>query len=239
MRNLMINLILALFWILAFSFHSFAQTSDDLFNGDILHKVRIYIDPRDYATFKETNFICPLQDLEALAGKRISALPRIECWFPVEFHWMFKGRDITTPQVAVSSHGKGSRSNIKPSFKIEFSRYESQNNFLGLKDLVLRANTQDASSMHERVAMELFRKLGLPASREAHARLYINDQYAGLYTVDEDVDPDFIQRHFGESEGFLYSYEYDGWVFEYRGPDSSNYSPLPLKPENNLLFPDP
>src|SRR6266566_4771708 len=93
MRNLMINLILALFWILAFSFHSFAQTSDDLFNGDVLHEVRIYIDPRDYATFKETNFICPLQDLEALAGKRISALPRIECWFPVEFHWMFKARE--------------------------------------------------------------------------------------------------------------------------------------------------
>ena len=240
MRNLMINLILALFWILAFSFHSFAQTSDDLFNGDILHEVRIYIDPRDYATLKETNFICPLQDLEALAGKRISALPRIECWFPVEFHWMFKGRDITTPQVAVSSHGKGSRSNIKPSFKIEFSRYESQNNFLGLKDLVLRANTQDASSMHEWLAMKLFRKLGIPAPREVHTRLYINDQYAGLYTIVEDVDLVFLQQNFGENEGRLYDYEWvDPWVFDYRGPDPSKYSPLPLKPENNLIHLDP
>ena len=177
MRNLMINLILALFWILAFSFQSLAQTSDDLFNGDILHEVRIYIDPRDYATLKETNFVCPLQDLEALAGKRISALPRIECWFPVEFHWMFKGRDITTPQVAVSSHGKGSRSDIKPSFKIEFSRYESQNNFLGLKDLVLRANTQDASSMHEWLAMKLFRKLGIRLKSLGSLRLE-KQQYA-------------------------------------------------------------
>jgi spore coat protein CotH len=239
-RNRMIDFIFALFWILAFSFQSFAQTTDDLFNGDVLHEIRIYIDPRDYATLKETNFICPEQDLRALAGERVSVLPRIECWFAIEFHWMFKGRDITIPQVAVKSRGKGSRSNIKPSFKIEFNRYESQNTFLGLRNLVLRANTQDASSMHERVAMEFFRKLGIPASRESQTRLYINDQYAGLYTIGEDVDPDFLQRNFGESEGRLYSYEWvDPWVFDYRGPDESKYSPLPLQPENNLIHLDP
>jgi spore coat protein CotH len=175
-----------------------------------------------------------------LAGERVSTLPRIECWFAVEFHWMFKGRDVTMPQVAAKSRGKGSRSNIKPSFKIEFNRYESQNNFLGLKELVLRANTQDASSMHDRVAMEFFRKLGIAAPREVHTRLYINDQYAGLYTIGEDVDPDFLQRYFGESEGRLYSYEWvDPWTFDYRGPDPSKYSPLPLQPETNLIHLDP
>ena len=233
-------IIFALFWILGFSFPSAAQTSDDFFNGDILQEVRIYIAPRDFATFKQTNFICPMQDLEALAGQVVSSLPRIECWFAVEFHWIFNGRDVTIPQVAVSSHGKGSRSNIKPSFKIEFSRYESQNTFLGLKDIVLRANTQDASMMHERVAMEFFRKLGIPAPREVHARLYINDQYAGLYTIVEDVDSVFLQRNFGQTDGRLYNYEWVApWVFDYRGPDLSRYSPLPLKPENNLIYLDP
>ena len=140
-------MIFALSWILAFSFQSFAQTSDDLFNGDILHEVRIYIHPQDLATLRQTLDICPLQDLGALAGERISTLPPIECWFAIEFHWIFKGRDITTPQVGARSRGQGSRSPIKPSFKIEFNRFESRNNFLGLESLILRANTQDASLM--------------------------------------------------------------------------------------------
>jgi spore coat protein CotH len=239
-RNRILQLIVLCCCFLAFSSLSFGQTADDLFNGDVLHEVRIYIDPVDYQTFHETNFPCEAQDIETLEGERLSPLPRIECHFPIEFHWLFNGRDITGPQVAVSSHGKGSRSNIKPSFKIEFNRYESRNTFLGLRTLILRADTQDASLMHERVAMTLFQKLGIPAPREAHTRLYINDAYAGVYTIVEAVDPVFLERNFGESDGYLYEYEWvAGWAFEYRGPDSVQYIPAPLKPENNLVYPDP
>src|ERR1700674_5044353 len=114
--NRIINFTFVLFWILVFKLSSFAQTSDDLFNGDILHEIRIYIAPQDYATFKQTNFLCQQQDLAALAGAIISNYPRVVCDFAVEFHWKFQGRDISLPQVSVKSHGKGSRSNIKPSF---------------------------------------------------------------------------------------------------------------------------
>ena len=65
---------------------------------------------------------------------------------------------------------------------MDFDRYTSDQKFLGLKSFVLRNNTQDASNMHERLSMLLFRRLGLPASREAHTKLYINNEYAGLYT---------------------------------------------------------
>jgi spore coat protein CotH len=228
-----------LFFVLMSPFSSFAQTSDDLFDGDILQEIRIYIAPQDYTTFKDTNFVCQQQELAALAGQEISSLPRVICDFAIEFHWRYQGRDVTLPQISIKSHGKGSRSNIKPSFKIEFTRYESQNTFLGLRSLVLRADTQDASLMHERLAMTFFRKLGLPAPRETHARLYINDDYAGVYTIVEDVDPVFLQRNFGEDEGYLYSYEWVApWAFNDRGTDTVNYSPLPLKPENNLVHLD-
>ncbi|PYS18712.1 MAG: hypothetical protein DMG17_05150, partial [Acidobacteria bacterium] len=124
------------------------------------------------------------------------------------------------------------------SFKIDFSRYESRNNFLGLRYLILRADTQDPSLMHERVAMTFFRKLGIPAPREVHTRLYINDQYAGLYTIVEAVDPIFTQQNLGESSGYLYAYEWImPWSFADLGPDPSKYSPLPFKPENNLIYP--
>jgi hypothetical protein len=177
---------------------------------------------------------------EALSGEEVSTLPRVECHFPIEFHWIFNGIDVTGPDAAVSSHGQGSRSSIKPSFGVQFDRYESRNTFLGLRRLVLRADTQDASLMHERLAMALFRRMGIPAPRESHARVYINDEYGGLYTVVEDVDPVFLARNFGESDGYLYSYKWVfPWAFGYLGPDASSYSPLPFKPENNLIYTDP
>ena len=115
-------LIPALLWIFVVPFQSVAQTSDDLFDGDTLQEIHIYIAPQDYVTFKDTNFICEQQELAALAGQEISNLPRVVCDFAIEFHWEFQGRDVTLPQVSIKSHGKGSRSNIKPSFKIEFTR---------------------------------------------------------------------------------------------------------------------
>ena len=198
----------------------FAQTSDDLFNGNVLQEVRLYTHPHDWVNLR-------LHYLE-------------DTYYAAEFHWIFNGRDIFTPQVAMRSRGLGSRSPIKPSLKIEFSRYESQYNFLGLQNLVLRGNTQDASMMHERVAMEFLRRLGIPAPREAHARLFVNDAYEGLYTVVEQIDPLFLQNHLGENGGYLYNYTYaDPFVFEYRGPDPATYSPSPFKPENHFVDPNP
>lgn len=101
--------------------------------------MRLYIAPQDLDTFRQTNFECENQELAELAGEFISPLPRVICWFPLEFHRKFNGQDITLPEVAIESHGRASRSNIKPSFKIDFSRYESRLNVLGLRYFVLRA----------------------------------------------------------------------------------------------------
>jgi spore coat protein CotH len=240
MRTRISFLIFASLSTLLFARQSFAQTSDDLFNEDVLHEIWIYIAPEDYATLKQTNFICAEQELRALRGEEVSTLPRVECHFPIEFHWIFNGIDVTGPQVAVSSHGQFGRSSIKPSFAVQFDRYESRNTFLGLRRLVLRANTEDDSMMRERLAMALFRRMGIPAPRESHARVYINDEYGGVYTVVEDVDPVFLERNFGESSGYLYGYNLVfRWGFGYLGPDTSNYSPLPFKPKNNLIYTDP
>src|SRR5262245_49900079 len=112
MNNCLIGAMLASLGILTCFSPVFAQTQDDLFNGDILHEVSIYMAPQDLDTFKQTNFVCHDQEIAELEGEFVSPLPRIVCWFPVEFHWKFNGMDITLPQVAIESHGRGSRSNI-------------------------------------------------------------------------------------------------------------------------------
>jgi len=58
----------------------------------------------------------------------------------------------------------------------------------------------------------------VPAPREAHARLFINDQFLGVYVLVEPVDRMFVARAFGALEsapeigGYLYEYR---WITEY------------------------
>ncbi len=69
--------------------------------------------------------------------------------------------------------------------------------------------------MSERLSLSLFRRVGLPAPRLAHARLYVNENYVGLYTMVEPVDKAFLRRVFSEDKGDLYDY---GWVSEHPIP---------------------
>src|SRR6185503_19237539 len=131
----------------------------------------------------------------------------------------------------------------KPGLRVDFDRYTGDQKFLGLKSFVLRNNTQDPSNLHERLGMLLFRRLGLPAPREAHTKLYINNRYVGLYTIVESIDKPFLKRTFGEDEGYLYKYDYpsDGqpYFFGDRGSDPALYVPLPFKPETHESSPRP
>ena len=81
--------------------------------------------------------------------------------------------------------------------------------------------------------MKVFARAGLPATREAHARLFVNDEFAGVYVIVEPIDRTFITRVFGEAEGNVesggYLYEYN-WVreygFEYLGPSLEAYAEI-------------
>jgi spore coat protein CotH len=99
-----------------------------------------------------------------------------------------------------------------------------------LKSLVLDNLTQDSSGVHETVAMKVFARLGIPAPREAHARVYVNNVYAGVYAVVESIDKDFLARIFGsingnvQNDGYLFEYEYvEPWTFTYLGDDYREY----------------
>jgi spore coat protein CotH len=144
--------------------------------------------------------------------------------------------------VGIRSRGTGSRSSVKPGLRVDFDRYTTGQKFLGLKSFILRNQTQDPSGIRERVSMALFRRMGMHAMREAHVKLYVNNVYAGLFTIVESPDKDFLQKNLGESEGHLYEFKYDNaavaaggkpFVFQYLGPDPALYVPVPFKPETH------
>jgi hypothetical protein len=67
--------------------------------------------------------------------------------------------------------------------------------------------------MRERAAMRFYQRMGLPAPREAHVALFVNNNYAGLYAVVEEIDKDLLARVFGRNGTGV---ENDGYLFEYR-----------------------
>src|SRR5437867_12715639 len=88
--------------------------------------------------------------------------------------------------------------------------------------------------------MELYSRFGVPAPRHVSAKLYVNCDYYGVYGLVESVDKTFLQRVFGENDGYLYTYELAGaYHFEYLGPDPGLYSPRFFNPQTHQNKPDP
>jgi spore coat protein CotH len=183
-----------------------AQTPDDLFNNQLLQRVDLRLHSADWEKLK-ADFLD-------------------NTYYPADLIW----NDVTVRNVGIRSRGHGSRSGNKPGLRVDFDHYATDQEFVGLKSLVLDNLTQDSSGIHETVTMALFARLGIPAPREAHARLYVNNEYAGLYVIVESVDKRLLARVFGvidedtQNDGFLFEFNWeDEWHFDYLGEELRPY----------------
>ena len=127
--------------------------------------------------------------------------------YPCDVIW----NGLRMRNVAVRSRGNGSRYEAKPGLELSFDHYASQQRFLGLRALVLDNLVTDPSMIRESTAMALMRRVGVPAPREAPARVFVNGAYAGLYMMVEPVDTVFAQKAF-EQPGLLFEYR---WTYPF------------------------
>jgi spore coat protein CotH len=198
---------------------SATASSDAFFDDSVLHEIRLDINSKDWQALKE-NYLA-------------------NTYYPADFRW---GADVVR-NVGIRSRGTASRSGVKPGLRVDFNRYSTDQTFLGLKSFILRNNTTDASSLHDRLGTLFFRRMGVPASREAQTKLYVNGAYAGLYSVVESIDKSFLSRTFNENDGYLYKYDRNvgdaPYYFEYLGQDAASYVPRPFKPETHETDPQP
>jgi spore coat protein H len=211
LRRLVIGLLLH--FASATSVH--AQTSDDLFNDSVVQTLQITMHSRDWETLR-ANFTS-------------------NDFYPADVTW----NGMRVRNVGVRSRGLGSRNGVKPGLEVNFAHYSSRGQFLGLRALVLDNLTTDPSMIRERVAMAFYRRLGVPAPREAHANLSVNGQSMGLYVIVEPIDTVFLQRWLSENGGALYEYH---WLTPYfatfLGEDLDLYPPFfePRTQEDRSTF---
>ena len=92
----------------------------------------------------------------------------------------------------------------KPSLKLAFDHVYEGQRFYGLRRLNLHNMTLDPILSSEVLTWDIFRSAGLPAPRVGYARLSIEGEDRGLFSVVEDIEDDFLKQWFSDSGGNLY-----------------------------------
>jgi hypothetical protein len=181
-----------------------ALTEDDLFNEAAMQEIALTINTRDWNDLREKY--------------------TENTYYLADLRW----RGLTVRNIGIRSRGNTSRDPNKPGLRLDFDRYASAQEFLGFKSLVLDNMVQDPAMLRERVAMKFFREMDLPAPRVVHARLIVNNQFLGLYTIVEPIDKKFLKRSLGENDGYLYEFQGTGshYDFGYRGEELEAYAAL-------------
>ena len=171
-----------------------AQTAAELFDAGVLQEIHLSVNSRDLATLK--------------------AHTELNTHYPADLTWTNK--NIKVRNVGIRSRGAGSRNPTKPGLLVQFDHYTTGQKFLGLSAIVLRNGQQDPSLIRNKLAFTMFEQMGLSAPRESFCKLYINNEYMGVYTITEVVDGDFVRRVTGETDGTLFEYHN---MFVWNGED--------------------
>lgn len=185
-----------------------AESAADLFNPAVVQRIDLDLHSADWAQLR--------QDFQT------------NTYYPADFSW----NGMKVYNTGIRSHGVASRSGQKPALKVDFNHYASGQTFLGLKAIVLKNLAQDASGIHEGVAMWFMSRFGIPAPREAFATLFVNGEYAGLYGLTEYIDQTMVSRAFSDGDGSqndVYLYEFKKaaeWGLNYLGSDLDAYRPF-------------
>ena len=88
--------------------------------------------------------------------------------------------------------------------KIDFNLLNKARDFRGLKKVNLNNGWRDPTLLRERLSYEIFEQMGVPTPRSAFVDLWMNDTHLGVFTMVEQIDKTFLQRHFQDDRGNLY-----------------------------------
>jgi len=152
------------------------------------------------------------------------ALPE-QIYVPGTFSW----NGMTLKNVAFRYKGNSSAQPNQPfkrSFLIKFSEYAKRQRFLGLERVALDNGIQFGGLYSEILILEILRDLGVPVSRANYARLYLNDEFMGIYVNVERIDEAFVGNHFDDGNGMLYKVHTGGpgADFSVAGEDPAVYA---------------
>ncbi|MDR2694640.1 MAG: CotH kinase family protein [Chitinispirillales bacterium] len=121
----------------------------------------------------------------------------------------YKGSEYTLPRCfglgSTGDLGSTGKTCPKISYKVKFTEYDAAKRFYGMKKINLHALTGDGTKVHDMLAYELYRDMGIHAPRTSYANVYVNNRLAGLFLAVEEIDGRFTKSRWPDyGDGNLY-----------------------------------
>ncbi|MCR5685978.1 MAG: CotH kinase family protein [Lachnospiraceae bacterium] len=169
---------------------------DSFFPKDKLQEVRINVDEQDLAYLFNNALDKPYVPAESVS---IGAST-------VKYAGLRTKGDYTL------KHGREENDSNRFSFTVNFGRYVKKSDygkkqsFYGLNRVCFNNFYFDKSMLKEYCAYTLFSEMGVPSSQFALTKLYINDEYYGVYFMMEALDHTILMQHYGMKKKDLGAY---------------------------------
>ena len=189
-----------------------------IFDDSYVHEVRITIDNVDFWSELSQNYLNKYPDVPyTMASASIDG--------------------EVTDSVGIRQKGFASHfgsQGDKKSMKIDFNHFVDVKKYDGLKKINLNNGFGDPAIQRDKLCYNIMNKAGVDAPRTSYARIYLNDQYWGLYLLVEQVDRTFLKDNFGNSNGNLFK-NVGNSELEWMGQDTSQYQQIfELKTDLNV-----
>ncbi len=200
------------FIVLFFMAHnSFGQEAGgNIFDTKSLHEIRIMFDNANFWSTLTQNFEESLNGGVAADVTYLGASVNID------------GTSIDSVGVRLKGFSSYGFSGDKKSLKLDFNEFVRGRSYDGMKKINLNNGVGDPSLQRDFLAYDMMRKAGVKAPRTAYAKVYLNDEYWGIYVIVEQIDKTFLKNNFASEEGDLY--KNIGWTeLLWEGDDASDY----------------
>lgn len=146
--------------------------------------------------------------------------------YPAKFRYVSTVLVDSMDNVGFRLRGNTSRFAAKKSFKVSMNSFVQGQKWLGLEKLNLNGEHNDPSILRSFLSASLLREQNVISSRNSYVRLYINDEYKGLYYNVEHIDENFLDERFpGDDNGNLYK-SFWGADMSFLGQSQSSYVPF-------------
>ena len=187
------NIFFTMFLLLLSLVQLQSQSGNNFYNPTIIHEINM--------TFEDSGFwdslLVNYGDSSSFSGSDIK--------------WVLANTitidGTTLDSVGVRFRGKSSfrhASKFKKPFKIDMNEYVKGQDYDGMKKFNLHNGSCDPGQLRDFMAYNIMRTAGVKAPRVTHARVSINGQYWGLYSIIEQIDKTFVKNNFSNGSGNLY-----------------------------------
>jgi len=186
--TLLIALLISFVFANVADFTKSAKRTFNVLEGKV-PKVSVEIDPNDLEKLKEIAQIDQENDIVVSCNLDASCLEDFETEVKMTFE--VDGEKQVFENVRFKTGGNYGRANDRIGFNLKL---KGDDLLLDRKQIRLRPDASDSSYMRSKVAYDLLNNWGLPSIQESYCEFYLNDEYYGLYYLQDSLKTSWIKK---------------------------------------------